>query len=88
MERDYSKRTSHLYDDRDADTVYTLETPLIKVCHGKAPRMAFFLVPSNDGINKTTFNISVEGYVRMADIPDDLRLQVRKALGLAKEEAE
>lgn len=86
MERDYSRRTSLWYDDRDGDTLTSLGTSIIKVCRPTTPTMVFFLVPDNDTINQSTTDLHVEGYVRMADIPEDLRLQVRKALGLTKGE--
>lgn len=83
--RDYSirTRTSLIYDDRDGDVVTSLSQPLIKVCDSVKPKVIFFVIPEA-GENVPTINLSVESYVRMADIPEPLRLQVRESLDLAK----
>lgn len=84
-ERDYSKRVTDFYDDRDGDTVTSLEHPVIKVCDAKTPKMVLFLVADKKSDAKGPIvNLVLEAYVRMMDIPEPLKTQVREALGLTK----
>lgn len=84
-ERDYSKRVTDFYDDRDGDTVTSLEHPIIKVCDEKTPKAVFFLIPQKKDDEKGPFvNLVLEGYARLMDVPEPLRTQVREALGLTK----
>lgn len=85
--RDYSKRTSKSYDDRDGDVITRLDKGLIKVCEGEAPKMAFFMVMTPgkqvtdvDGVSNVSINMNVEAYARMAALPVDLRKLVSEAL--------
>lgn len=80
--KDYSKRTSRMYDDRDGDTITRLDGGLIKVCDGVAPKMAFFMVPClkqpNDAV--PSIDLMVEGYVRLAELSNDLKQRIKKEL--------
>lgn len=83
--RDYNQRTSHLYDDRDADTITSLSTPIIKTCDANAPDFAFFLVPTqsltvHEGGSIPEVNLNVESYVKMSSLPKELAQSVRQAL--------
>lgn len=84
--KDYTKRTSHMYDDRDGDVVTSLGQPVIKTCDGTTPKMVFFLVPSVEDASAAslTINLELEGYTRMADLSDETKALVRRDLGMPK----
>jgi len=83
--KDYSRRTSKMYDDRDGDVVTRLDNGTIKVCEGEAPKMAFFLVPcakpqTEDEV--PSIDLTVECYVRMDALSKETRNSIRQDLGL------
>ncbi len=87
-EKDYSKRTSHMYDDRDGKTVTDLDG-LIKVCaaRDKHPSIVRFLTVTNDpekskasGVPETSLHIDVVEYVNIGALPEPLSGLVREIL--------
>lgn len=78
------QRDSHNYDDRDADTVNTL-TKLIKSSDPVTPARITALVAKNNGLNQhgvLELELVCESYVRLHEIPEPLRSQVKEALKL------
>jgi hypothetical protein len=78
-------RTTKYYDDREGDVITTLETPLIKVTRGPAPRTAYFVVPQErtQPNDQASIDLHVECYVRLNALSEDLRRSIRVELGLA-----
>lgn len=88
-DKDFSKRTSTFYDDREGDTVTSLtSTKIIKVCEGPAPKAVFFLVPQvvkeQDVDNLPVINLEIISYANLSELSQGLRDQVRAELGLKK----
>lgn len=83
--RDYAQRTSHLYDDRDADTITSLSIPVIKTCDNNTPTYARFLVPTQrtiqiDGEVIPEIDLRIEEYVKLSDLPKDLVESIRQTI--------
>jgi len=79
------QRVSHNYDDRDPDTVNTL-TKLIKSSDPTTPTKLTAIVVKNKGLNVDgvlELDLECEPYVRLLDIPEPLRSQVKEALKLS-----
>lgn len=79
-------RSSHIYDDRDADTVASLCKGMNKVAEGPAPKLTFFVVPRlNDPDEKTgtytCVDLDVVCYARIDLLSKDLQAKVREELG-------
>lgn len=79
--KNYSCRTSPIYDDRDGDVIRRLDVKFIRVCEGNAPNAVFFLIPTvTKPVEPIEVDLNVEGYVRLASLPEELRAKVQEVL--------
>ncbi len=80
MDKDYSTRTSEFYDDRDGDTVTSLNK-LIKVCEpGSGPKTIHVLEIAKkstgvaaDGVPEVEIDVNIVRYVKIDSLPKDIR---------------